>query len=236
MESSARRTTTAGVLIILFLTSKFVATSASVLITANLTGSQTPLVFSLLDCVGSGHGALTLREDYRNHLRKVQADIGFSSIRGHAWLTDDMSTYLPMGGENANMYNIFSTIDFYLSVGIKPIMELSFMPDALTSGSHTIMHYKGNTDPPKSYQAWADFISEVYTLLVARYGIVEVRSWRNEVWNEPGLKRRKGKIGAGVESACIRGITRRHLAVNSWYRAQAPCQSNVLVSNVIVIC
>ena len=118
-------------------------TRAAVTFTANAAGSLATLRFPLLDCVGSGHGALTLREDYRTHLRKVQADIGFASVRGHGWLDDDLSTYLPGGGESGttvSMYNIFSTIDFYQSVRIRPILELSFMPEALASDpSKTIM-------------------------------------------------------------------------------------------------
>ena len=41
-------------------------------------------------------------------------------------LGDDVSTYL---GGRANLANLFSVFDFYLSVGLKPIFELSFMPE-----------------------------------------------------------------------------------------------------------
>jgi hypothetical protein len=54
----------------------------------------------------------------------------FDIIRGHGIFDDDVSAYL--NGE-ANLINIFSIFDFYLSVGIRPIMEVSFMPDELAS-------------------------------------------------------------------------------------------------------
>ena len=63
--------------------------------------------------------------------------------------------------------------------------EISFMPEALASRDTHIMHYNGNTSPPKDYNVWYAFIREMFTLIVARYGAEEVRTWRVEVWNEP---------------------------------------------------
>lgn len=106
--------------------------AATTTVLANVSSARVPLTFPMLECVGSGHGALTLRADYRAHLAAVQRDIGFAYIRGHGWLDDDMSTLLSGA---ANMFNWFSSIDFYLSVSIKPVIELSFMPEALASGT-----------------------------------------------------------------------------------------------------
>jgi hypothetical protein len=106
--------------------------------TANVSSAPVPLRFPVLECVGSGHGALTMRADYRAHLAAAQRDIGFAFVRGHGWLDDDMSTYLPnagAGAATANMFNIFSAIDYYLSVRIKPVIEVSFMPEALANGT-----------------------------------------------------------------------------------------------------
>ena len=148
--------------------------------------SQTAdLNMPLLDCVGSGHGSLALRADYRAHLAKVQHDIGFRHIRGHGLLDDDMSTYLY---GHASLINLFSVFDFYLSVGLKPIFEISFMPRELAfDASFTVMHYQGITATfaADKAQAWADLITEIFVGLEARYGVDEVRSWRIEVWNEP---------------------------------------------------
>lgn len=142
---------------------------------------QAELYFPILDCVGSAHGSLGLRTDYRDHLAKVQRDIGFKHIRGHGLMNDDMSTYL---NGKANLINLFSIFDFYLSVGLKPIFEISFMPALLAfDKTRTVMHYQGitSTFAADKAQEWGQLITDMFTGLEARYGIDEVRSWRIEV-------------------------------------------------------
>lgn len=60
-------------------------------------------------------------------------------------LDDDMSVSLKYGLHA--FYNIDSLIDFLMSVGMRPIFELSFMPSWLTSGNHTVCHYKVRSSP-----------------------------------------------------------------------------------------
>ena len=141
-------------------------------------GSYTP---SILDCVGSGHGILGTRADYQQHLAAVQRDINFKHIRGHGIMDDDVSTYLD---GKANLYNVFRVLDFYLSVDIRPIFEISFMPEELSvDPTKTIMHYKGGTAPPKDPAKWATLVHDVVQGCVDRYGAAEVRTWMFEVWN-----------------------------------------------------
>lgn len=126
-----------------------------------------------------------MRADYREHLARVQRDIGFKHIRGHGLLDDDMSTYLD---GNANLFNLFSVFDYYLSVNIRPIFELSFMPrDLAFDPTKTIMHYEGITSTFSASKAdkWASFITEIFVQLELRYGADEVRRWQIEIWNEP---------------------------------------------------
>jgi xylan 1,4-beta-xylosidase len=168
----------------LILGSLLAAAAASPSFSVDLTTRVSdPLNQPLLDCVGSGHGSLITRADYQEHLAAVQRDIGFKHIRGHGLFDDDMSTYL---GGKPNLYNLFRGFDFYQSVAIRPIFELSFMPEALASDpTKTIMHYKGGTSPPKDPAKWAALVAGVVQGCVDRYGLDEVRSWRFEVWNEP---------------------------------------------------
>jgi hypothetical protein len=70
------------------------AASAPISFIADASGAHAALKFAILDCVGTGHAALALRADYREHLTAVQRDIGFRSIRGHGILDDDVSTFL----------------------------------------------------------------------------------------------------------------------------------------------
>ncbi|MGH7225150.1 MAG: GH39 family glycosyl hydrolase [Gemmataceae bacterium] len=88
------------------------------------------------------------------------------------------------------MYSFFNAdqiFDFLVSIGMKPFVELSFMPTALQSGGDIVFFYKGNVTPPRDYAKWADLIKRLVSHWVDRYGIEEVRSWYFEVWNEPDL-------------------------------------------------
>jgi xylan 1,4-beta-xylosidase len=117
----------------------------------------------------------------QSHLRAVKRDINPQYVRFHGLLDDDMSVVL----DTNSYFNVFSVFDFLLSIGMRPIVELSFMPEALASNaSQTIFHYKGGISPPADYNAWAALITDVVTNLVNRYGIAEVRQWKFEVWNE----------------------------------------------------
>jgi xylan 1,4-beta-xylosidase len=87
-----------------------------------------------------------------------------------------------------SFFNADQICDFLLSIGMKPFVELSFMPSTLSSGSTTVFLYAANVTPPKDYTEWAKFIGRLVTHWVKRYGIDEVSTWFFEVWNEPNLK------------------------------------------------
>jgi len=152
-----------------------------------------PFNNNALFCIGTGRANLALRHEYHNQLEKVQREIGFSYIRGHGLLCDDMGVYnvYDQDGEEKIEYNfryIDMVFDDYLSLGLKPFAELGFMPGKLASGDQTVFYWKGNVTPPSDYNKWAALISAVVNHWIERYGIDEVASWPIEVWNEPNLK------------------------------------------------
>ncbi|AEE47384.1 GH39 family glycosyl hydrolase [Cellulomonas fimi] len=151
-----------------------------------------PLPDAWRHCVGTGRLNLALRADYRESLALVQRDIGFRHIRGHGLLSDDMGVLRPWTHEGrAGVRHAFTYVDqvhdAFLSLGIRPFVELGFMPTALASGDDTVFWWKGNITPPSSWTGWADLVSGLVRHLVDRYGIEEVRTWPIEVWNEPNL-------------------------------------------------
>ena len=82
--------------------------------------------------------------------------------------------------------NIFTVFDFLRSINMRPIIEVSFMPELLASYTNkTVFHYKGIQSPPKSVAAWRDFMTAFGKALIDRYGLEEVSQWYFEVWNEP---------------------------------------------------
>src|SRR6185437_4523568 len=126
----------------------------------------------------------------RRDLREVKGVTEFRYVRFHAILNDDVGIY----GEDAHgqpVYN-FSYIDqIYdglLANGVRPFVEVSFMPEKLAAQPiHQAFWYHPNVSPPKSWTAWDDLIAALAKHLVARYGIDEVSKWYFEVWNEPNL-------------------------------------------------
>jgi xylan 1,4-beta-xylosidase len=150
--------------------------------TADLSGPQTPLSFPMLSCIGSSHGEMLMWESYRDHIREAKRDIGFSFIRGHGLLDDDMSTYL---NGAANLWPLFNAMDFLRSINMRPIFELSFTPGELAAEDTEWGHYRAITAPPKDYDAWYRFMADLLRGLEGRYGAEEVRLWKWEMYNEP---------------------------------------------------
>jgi xylan 1,4-beta-xylosidase len=143
-------------------------------------------------CVGTGRVELALRRDYQDSLALLQRDIGFRYIRGHGLLSDGMGVYRPYDHEGArHVHHCFTyvdqVVDAYLAAGIRPFLELGFMPEALAVGTQTVFWWRGNVTPPRSYREWADLVRAILAHLVDRYGLDEVRTWPIEVWNEPNL-------------------------------------------------
>ncbi|HEU5395963.1 MAG TPA: glycoside hydrolase [Verrucomicrobiae bacterium] len=158
-------------------------------IAVDLNAVAGPLDRSFEECVGAGRANEGLRADWQDQLRVVRRDCGFKYLRMHGLLTDDMGVYREDAHGNPvyNWQYIDRLYDFLLSIGMKPFVELSFMPDRLASGSKTIFWWKGNVTPPKSYDQWADLVRALVTHFQERYGRDEVKTWYFEVWNEPDL-------------------------------------------------
>jgi len=139
--------------------------------------------------VGSGHATLALRADWQQQLRRCHEELGFKHVRFHGLLSDDMGTLVDERNVMRDaFFNADQVWDFLLSIGMKPFVELSFMPTALASGNTTVFHYQANVTPPKDYNQWATLITKLISHWVERYGVEEVRKWFFEVWNEPNLK------------------------------------------------
>jgi xylan 1,4-beta-xylosidase len=76
--------------------------------------------------------------------------------------------------------------DYLVSIGVSPLVELSWMPAAIASKpTEKVWCYKGGHSKPKSVDDWHTVIAALAKHLVARYGADTVRKWSFEVWNEP---------------------------------------------------
>ncbi len=142
-------------------------------------------------CIGTGRMGLALQKEYYEQLKMVQEYIGFEHIRGHGLFCDDMAIYQEYqeNGETRVEYNftyLDRVMDSYLELGLRPFLELGFMPKKLASGTQTLFYWQANVTPPKSYEAWEALVQALLVHLLERYGD-EVVTWPIEVWNEPNL-------------------------------------------------
>lgn len=132
-------------------------------------------------------------------------------IRAHNLLTSgDGSASLKWGSTNvytedasgnpvydwAILDRIFDT---FHAAGVKPLVEIGFMPKALSTHPDPYRHdfpqgsiYTGWAYPPKDYEKWSDLVFQFVRHLRARYGDAEVKTWLWEVWNEPDIEYWKG--------------------------------------------
>lgn len=144
-------------------------------------------------CIGTGRMGLALQKEYLEQLKLIQEEIGFKHIRGHGLFCDDMAIYHEYQDEDGvtrveyNFTYLDMVMDQYREVGLKPFLELGFMPNQLASGTQTVFYWKGNTTPPKDMKGWCNLVTATLTHLCERYGREEVVTWPIEVWNEPNL-------------------------------------------------
>ena len=156
---------------------------------SDLARAGTDLPHSWSHTVGSGHATLGLRADWQAQLRRCRRELGVEYVRFHGVLCDDMSTFTIQQGEPVDsFFNAHQIYDFLREIGMRPFVELSFMPTALASGGQTVFFYEGNVTPPEDLEAWTGLIRRFVQSLVDRYGVNEVRQWYFEVWNEPNLQ------------------------------------------------
>jgi xylan 1,4-beta-xylosidase len=158
------------------------------IILADMTKVIGPRDTAWQDCVGADHPGILLRPGNLAQLKLVHDEIGFKYIRFHGIFHDDMEAYRDVNG--APVYNfdkIDAVYDAILKTGMKPFVEIGFMPHDLASGTKTIFYWHGNGSPPKDWGKWADFIAAFTHHMESRFGVAEVQSWRFEIWNEPNL-------------------------------------------------
>ena len=159
-----------------------------------------PTDFSWQLGLGNDHAYQLHRTDVCEHIKLAHDELGIKYIRCHGILDDDMLTYQRMGDcrmfrsvpfnnkiEEINFRQVGHVYDNLLACGVKPFVELSFMPSALASGKKLGLRYDPNITMPKSLKAWSEYIKKFIRFLIHRYGEDEVETWYFEVWNEPDL-------------------------------------------------
>src|SRR6201996_1213838 len=165
--------------------------AASEVVTIDAHATTTPFPHFWEQMFGSGRAILTLREDYREDLRAVKKVADFRYVRFHAILHDEVGVYNEdeHGNPVYNFAYVDSIYDGLLKNGVRPFVEISFMPKKLAFNPDALhpFWYKQNVSPPKSLERWDGLMTAFAQHLVDRYGIDEVSQWYFEVWNEPNI-------------------------------------------------
>ncbi len=130
----------------------------------------------------------------------IRAHHLFTSGNGVAELKWSSSNIFSLDANGKPVYDFTitdQTFDEYKSAGVKPFVELGFMPKDLASTVPGIteyqLHYPKPTmggsvnNPPKDYAMWGELVRKFTEHLVDRYGRDEVATWYFEVWNEPDI-------------------------------------------------
>ena len=177
----------------------------------------------------------TTREDGKKLLRELRALSSTTVyVRTHNLLTSKGNSTGPdlkWGFTNAYkedasgnpVYSweiVDSIIDTYIENGMKPLMEIGFMPKDLSSKPEPYEHtwskngtlWTGWTYPPKDYNKWKELVYQWVKHSIERYGKQEVMTWLWEVWNEPNIGYWSGTFdeycklydyaAAGLKQAC----------------------------------
>ena len=122
--------------------------------------------------IGAGRAAEGLRADWQRDLAIVHRECGFKYFRFHGLLQDEMGVYSEdkQGNPIYNFQYVDALYDYILSIGMKPFVELGFMPQALASGSKSVFWWNGNITPPKDYDKWEHLVHAL------------VEHWTDKVW------------------------------------------------------
>jgi xylan 1,4-beta-xylosidase len=134
-------------------------------------------------------GGREIGTELEEALRRMHDEIGVRAVRAHAIFHDDTRVYTERAGSPVHDFSVVDAIyDKLLGIGLRPVVELGFMPRDLASDpSRTVFAYDAIISPPKSWDRWGSLVRELVAHLVDRYGLDEVLSWDFEVWNEANL-------------------------------------------------
>jgi xylan 1,4-beta-xylosidase len=142
------------------------------------------------NAVGSDRTAVGFREQWQQDLAQAHKLTGVKSVRCHGLFDDEMGVCTgidPRGNLQLSFLYVSQIYDKMLELGVRPFVELSFMPTPLSTSRNTIFFYKGNVSPPKKMEYWGQLVKAFTEHCVKRYGIAEVSQWQFECWNEPNI-------------------------------------------------
>ncbi|HET7102778.1 MAG TPA: beta-xylosidase [Terracidiphilus sp.] len=148
------------------------------------------------------HGRQLLRElhDLSPEPVYIRAHHLLTSGNGVAELKWSSSNVFSLDAHGKPVYDFTitdRTFDAYQQAGVRPFVELGFMPRDLAAKVPGITEYQlhyprptmagASNNPPRDYAMWGELVRKFVEHLVQRYGRQQVSTWYFEVWNEPDI-------------------------------------------------
>jgi len=136
-------------------------------------------------------GGRVIGEELTAALKAAHDELGVTHVRAHAILGDNLHVYREVDGQPVHDFTgVDRVYDHLRSIGMYPVVELSFMPRDLASDpSKTVFEYGAIVSPPKDWERWHALVRDLVAHLADRYGIEDlVEQWSFEVWNEANLE------------------------------------------------
>ena len=158
-------------------------------------------------------------------------------VRFHAIFHDEVGLYDEdaQGNPVFNFSYVDQIYDGLLGNGVRPFVELSFMPNKLAATQVLqAFWYKPDVSPPKDYAKWDEMIRRFVKHLVDRYGIDEVSQWYFEVWNEPNLDFWAGKPAQTTYFELYDHTARDVKSVNPRLRVGGPATAQAAWADVFI--
>lgn len=140
-----------------------------------------PEAIPVWDMIRDSHAFRYVR--CHNTFSDAPPDATLDQVMGCRVYTEDQA-----GRPHFNFEYLDQVLDIWTKAGLKPILEMDFMPDALAEGDIIHNYGGGAINPPRDLNKWRALIYETVTHLIQRYGRNEVRTWYFEIWNEPDLR------------------------------------------------
>lgn len=126
--------------------------------------------------------------DVQSMLIRAKKDIDFKYVKFHGILSDDMEVYNESedGAPILNFFLIDKVLDFILSVNMKPIIELTYMPSLLALHPEKYLYNnKCLASEPKDINKWLYLIEGLLEHIISKYGENEINLWYFTIWNLP---------------------------------------------------
>ena len=131
-----------------------------------------------------------LRYDLQEQIENSYRELNFKYLKFAGIFNEEMMIYNEdeFGEVVYNWGYVDKIFDFLIKIGVKPFINIGYMPEQLASKKKYIFFYRANVSYPKSISRWNELLKHFVLHMIERYGKKEVETWYLEVWNNPNIE------------------------------------------------